>query len=125
MIRHASDMFNRDDKSPELTNHRKKSDFDDEKVMKELNAHDLQSWSETIIQFISAIYRTIKKYLSIASPSGSLHQTWTQYHQILIGLIQHSVTLNKTQSDVISQVFKSIEDFLETDDSFVCHKFLY
>jgi regulator of sigma D len=111
---------------------RKQLAFDDDQVVQALNENDFQSWCETCIQYISAIYRTIKKYISIVKDKqGQDYQIvdniWQPYHEILCTLIRHDteqedMAFNKTVSIIIMQIYKSIEDFLTVDD-LECQRF--
>ena len=126
----------------------KKMAFDDESVMKALKENDDQSCSETCIQLISSIYRSIKMFLKICKTGDEQDQNeakiviklWEDYHSIICSLIfylQHSQSqsnvnpnvlnehaqINKTISTIIIQVFRSQEDFLDKDTNSICFNF--
>lgn len=100
---------------------RKQDAFDSDQVVKQLNHHDIQSWSETCIQYISVIYRTIKKFIQIHNvreANPMLDDIWQVFHEIMCEMIRHNPTnpnFNKTVSQLIMQIFKSEEDFLGSD----------
>lgn len=100
---------------------RKQDAFDSDQVVQQLNHHDVQSWSETCIQYISVIYRTIKKFLQIHTSmahDSMLDDIWQVFHEIMCDLIRHNPSnpaFNKTVSQLIVQIFKSEEDFLGND----------
>lgn len=97
MMKHGAHMFNSQRTSfvsvQEEPAKRKQRAFDDDTVMQQLNDNDVLSWSETCIQYISAIYRTIKKFISLAKEKefefGVVDEIWQTYHENLCTLIRH------------------------------------
>lgn len=107
MLQDSSTKFNSQQNLPttEPDVKRKHNTFDDDQVMKQLSDHDVQSWSETCIQYISVIYRTIKKFIQKYMQNGQeypmIDMIWKIFHEILCSLIRHhpeNVNFNKTVS---------------------------
>lgn len=130
MMKHGAHMFNSQRScyvsASEEPSKRKKRAFDDHKVMQQLNDNDVLSWSETCIQYISAIYRTIKKFIQMAREKDFdfkvVDKKWQTYHQILCTLIRHDtdqddIKFNKTVSTIIIQIYRAFENFLSQDDN--------
>lgn len=119
--------------------------FDDETVMKALKENDDQSCSETCVQLISTIYRSVKMYLKIKEHNklndsdpdsldndNDLDHIWSDFHKsiselifyvtqfepnITPQLINEYAQINKTISTILIQVFRSQEDFLSENNN--------
>ena len=113
MLKHSCENFHKSF-SRDNGESRRKEAFDDDTVMKALKEHDDQSYMETCSQLISSIYRSIKMYLRINSDSEILPAIWKDFHTILCTLISFEEAV-KTISPLIIQVYRSQEDFLDTD----------
>ena len=118
MLKHSSEIFHKSF-SRDTGESRRKEAFDDETVMKALKEHDDQSCLETCSQLISSIYRSIKMYLKINTNSEILPDIWSEFHSILCTLVSYEEAV-KTISPLIIQIFKSQEDFSDTQ---LCQEF--